>query len=134
MSEQPVTVLSYMDLVLLVVAAPIMLLIGVSAPGYCIAAGSWVGLRLLGVAVERYAAATQEANRQIGVRMGYMLGRLFTLAIVVILVRKSDGQDAGLAALVVVVFAFTAQLVIGAFTRPRRASRPRPPATPPRSR
>jgi hypothetical protein len=134
MSEHPVTVLGYMDLVLLVVAAPIMLLIGVSASGYCIAAGSWVALRVLGVAVERYATATKDANRQIGVRMGYMLGRLFTLAIVVILVRKSDGQDAGLAALVVVVFAFTAQLVISAFTRPRRTSARRPPAAPPRSR
>jgi hypothetical protein len=130
MSEQPLTVLGYMDVVLIVLAAPIMLLIGVSASGYCIAGGAWIALRALGVAVERFAAATPEANRQIGVRMGYMLGRLFTLAIVVILVRKSDGQDAGLAALAVVVFAFTAQLVLSAFTRPRPSSKRRPPAAP----
>jgi hypothetical protein len=122
-----------MDVVLVVVAAPIMLLIGVSAAGYCIAGGTWIALRGLGVGVERYAAATPDANRQIGVRMGYMLGRLFTLAIVVILVRKSDGQDAGLAALAVVVFAFTAQLVMSAFTRPRSSRRPSAP-TRPRSR
>ncbi len=135
MSEQPLTVLGYMDVVLLVVAAPIMLLIGVPAGGYGIAAGTWIALRALGVAVDRYAAGTPDANRQIGVRMGYMLGRLFTLAIVVILVRKSDGQDAGLAALAVVVFAFTAQLVLSAFTRPRPASRRRPSApSGPRSR
>lgn len=130
MSEQPLTVLGYMDVVLVVLAAPIMLLIGVSAAGYCIAGGTWIALRALGVAVERFAAATPEANRQIGVRMGYMLGRLFTLAIVVILVRKSDGQDAGLAALAVVVFAFTAQLFLSAFTRPRPSSKRRPPAAP----
>jgi hypothetical protein len=130
MSEQPLTVLGYMDVVLLVVAAPIMLLIGVPASGYAIAAGTWIVLRALGIAVERYATATTDANRQIGVRMGYMLGRLFTLAIVVILVRKSDGQNAGLAALAVVVFAFTAQLVLSAFTRPRPASRRRPSAAP----
>jgi hypothetical protein len=130
MSEQPLTVLGYMDVVLIVLAAPIMLLIGVSAAGYCIAGGTWIALRALGVAVERFAAATPEANRQIGVRMGYMLGRLFTLAIVVILVRKSDGQDAGLAALAVVVFAFTAQLVLSAFTRPRPPTKRRPPAAP----
>ena len=122
MSEQPVTVLSFADVVLLVVAAPIMLLIGVSAPGYCIAGGAWVVLRAMGVAVERYATATPDPNRQIAVRMGYMLGRLFTLAIVVILVRKSDGQDAGIAALAVVVFVFTAQLVLSALTRPRRST------------
>jgi hypothetical protein len=130
MSEQPLTVLGYMDVVLIVLAAPIMLLIGVPADGYCIAGGTWIALRALGVAVERFAAATPDANRQIGVRMGYMLGRLFTLAIVVILVRKSDGQGAGLAALAVVVFAFTAQLVLSAFTRPRSSSKRRPPAAP----
>lgn len=122
MSEQPPTVLAYMDVVLVVLAAPIMLLMGVPVSGYGIAAGVWVTLRVLGVGVDRYANATQDANRQIGVRMGYMLGRLFTLAIVVILVRKSDGQDAGLTALAVIVFAFTAQLVCSAFTRPRSAA------------
>ncbi len=130
--QQPLTVLGYMDVVLIVVAAPIMLLIGVPADGYGIAAGTWIALRALGVAVERFAAATPEANRQIGVRMGYMLGRLFTLAIVVILVRRSDGQDAGLTALAVVVFAFTAQLVLSAFTRPRPSKRP--PSAAPRTR
>jgi hypothetical protein len=130
MSEQPLTVLGYMDVVLVVVAAPIMLLIGVPADGYVIAAVTWIALRALGVGVERFAAAGGDVNRQIGIRMGYMLGRLFTLAIVVILVRKSDGQDAGLAALAVVVFAFTAQLVLSAFTRPRPSSKRRPPAAP----
>jgi hypothetical protein len=135
MSEQPLTVLGYMDVVLVVLAAPIMLLMGVPVSGYGIAAGVWVALRALGVGVDRYANATPDANRQIGVRMGYMLGRLFTLAIVVILVRKSDGQDAGLTALAVIVFAFTAQLVSSAFTRPRSASaRRRSAATRPRSR
>lgn len=128
MSEQPPTVLGYLDVVLVVLAAPIMLLIGVPAAGYAIAGGAWIALRVVGIGIERYAAATPEANRQIGVRMGYMLGRLFTLAIVVILVRRSDGQDAGLAALAVVVFAFTVQLFTSAFTRPRPASRRRPSA------
>ncbi len=122
MSEQPPTVLGYMDVVLVILAAPIMLLMGVPVSGYGIAGGVWVTLRVLGVGVDRYANATPDANRQIGVRMGYMLGRLFTLAIVVILVRKSDGQDAGLTALAVIVFAFTAQLVCSAFTRPRSAA------------
>jgi hypothetical protein len=128
--QQPLTVLGYMDVVLIVVAAPIMLLIGVPVSGYGIAAGSWIALRVLGIGVERYAAATPDANRQIGVRMGYMLGRLFTLAIIVILVRKSDGQDAGLTALAVIVFAFTAQLVLMAFNRPKSSSTRRGSAAP----
>jgi hypothetical protein len=111
--------LRYLDVVLLVVAAPIMILIGVSAAGYGAGAGAWIALRAIGVPVEHLAAATREPGRQIGLRLGYMLSRLFLLALAIILVRKGSGQDAGLAALVVIVFAFTVQLGTSALTRPR---------------
>jgi hypothetical protein len=116
-SEPPVTALRYFDVVLLVVAAPIMLLIGVPASGYCVGAVAWIVLRAIGVGVERAATAV-EISSVIAIRLGYMLGRLFLLAMAVILVRKSDGQNAGLAALVVVVFAFTVQLATSALNRP----------------
>jgi hypothetical protein len=114
-----VALLRYFDVALLVVAAPIMLLIGVPAAGYLVGAGAWIALRAAGIAVERVADAVRDARQQIGLRLGYMLGRLFLLALAVILVRQSSGRDAGLAALAVVVFAFTVALVISAVTRPR---------------
>jgi hypothetical protein len=113
------SVLSYFDVIVLVVAAPIMILIGVPASGYLIGAGAWIVLRAIGVGVEHVASQSTAANTQIGLRLGYMLGRLFALAIAVILVRKADGQDAGLTCLAVVVFAFTVQLFSSALTRPR---------------
>jgi hypothetical protein len=116
------SVLRYLDVVVILVAAPIMLLIGVSPDGYLVGAGAWILLRVVGVGVERLASATTDLNRAIGLRLGYMLGRLFALAIVVILVRKSAGQDAGLACLLVVVFGFTVQLATSAITRPGQAS------------
>lgn len=122
-SDRSMPLLRYFDVVLIVVAAPIMLLIGVSAIGYLLAAAAWVGLRLVGVAVDRYAAAV-DITRSTAIRMIYMLTRLFALAIVVILVRQADGQDAGLTCLAVVVFAFTISLFISALNRPTRA-RPR---------
>lgn len=120
-AEQPVSALRYLDVLLVVVAAPIMLLIGVSASGYLIGAGAWIVLRAAGVAVEHFAEAGS-LNRSISIRMGYMLGRLFLLALAVILARSS-GRDAGLAALVVIVGAFTVQLALSAATRPRRPAR-----------
>jgi ABC-type methionine transport system permease subunit len=48
-----------------------------------------------------------------------MLGRLFLLALAVIVARQAFGRDAGITALAVVVFAFTAQLAIAPFVRPR---------------
>lgn len=112
-------ILSYLDVVLLVVAAPIMLLIGVPAAGYCIAAGVWIVLRAIGVAVDRVASASGDARSQIGLRMAYMLGRLFALALTIVLVRKSGTKGDGLTALVVIAFSFTVQLGTSAFTRPR---------------
>jgi hypothetical protein len=121
--DRSLSVLRYFDVLVLLVAAPIMLLIGVSASGYLIATAAWITLRLFGVAVDRYAA-TVDITRSTAIRMVYMLTRLFGLAIVVILVRQADGQSAGLTCLAVVVFAFTVSLFISALNRPTR-SRPR---------
>lgn len=118
-SSEPVLLLRYLDVALVVLAAPIMLLIGVPAVGYLAGAGAWIALRALGIVVERAAASTQFRN-EISIRLGYLLGRLFVLALAVILVRRGEGRDAGLAALLVIVFAFTVQLACSALTRPRR--------------
>jgi hypothetical protein len=112
------SVLSYFDVLLVAVATPIMLLIGVPAAGYCVGAGAWIVLRGLGVAVDRAAADTSVVNRQVGLRLGFMLGRLFALALAVILVRRADGQNAGLTCLAVIVVAFTVSLATAALTRP----------------
>jgi hypothetical protein len=111
--------LSYLDVVVIVLAAPIMLLIGVPAAGYLISAGAWTLLRVVGVAVDRVAAGCGDPRREIGIRLGYMLGRLFLLALTIVLVRRSGGQDDGLTALIVIVFAFTVYLGSSALTRPR---------------
>jgi hypothetical protein len=113
-----VAVLRYLDVVLVVLAAPILLLIGVSASGYGIGGGAWILLRALGVAVEQRAAMA-EMRTQVSLRLGYMLGRLFALAMAIVLVRKDAGEHAGLTALLVIVFAFTIQLGISALNRPR---------------
>jgi hypothetical protein len=114
-----VALLRYFDVALLVIAAPIMLLIGVPAGGYLVAAGAWIVLRAIGIGVEHAAASTSEASQQIGLRLAYMLGRLFALALAVIVARQAFGRDAGITALAVVVFAFTVQLAMSTFSHGR---------------
>ena len=117
-SEAPAPVLVYLDVVVLAVAAPIMLLIGVSPVGYLAGAGAWIVLRAAGVGVDRAAGALKDPRSEITLRLAYLLGRLFLLAIAVILVRNASGRDAGLTALVVIVFAFTMQLLLSVLNRP----------------
>ena len=124
-SDSPMPVLRYFDVVLIVVAAPIMLLIGVPALGYGLGAGTWIGLRAVGLGVER-AGLSVAPNQMIGIRMVYMLGRLFLLALAVILARQSGSRADGLTALVVIVFAFTLQLGTSAVPRPSRSATTRP--------
>jgi hypothetical protein len=112
-----VTLLRYLDVVLIVVAAPILLLIGVPAVGYAVGAGAWIALRGVGVVVERYASQSHDASTQITLRLAYLISRLFLLALAVIVVRQSAGRNDGLTALLVIVFAFTVQLLIGVATR-----------------
>jgi phosphotransferase system glucose/maltose/N-acetylglucosamine-specific IIC component len=117
-SESSVRVLRYFDVVLIAVAAPIMLLIGVPAVGYLLGAGAWIALRAVGVAVERMVSATSDSGRQISLRMTFMFSRLFLLALAVIAARATSKDD-GLTALVVIVVAFTLSLGVLAGTRPR---------------
>jgi hypothetical protein len=117
-SERPVSLLRYFDVVLVLVAAPIMLLIGVPAVGYLVGAGAWILLRGVGVAADRVAEASRDASKQIAVRMSFMLGRLFLLAMAVIAARQASRND-GLTALIVIAFAFTMWLGLLAVNRPR---------------
>ncbi|HTP18726.1 MAG TPA: hypothetical protein VMJ65_03930 [Solirubrobacteraceae bacterium] len=118
-SDGHATLLAYLDVVVLVVAAPIMLLIGVPAVGYLVGAGAWIALRAVGVLIDRAVSSLRDPRGEVSLRLGYLLGRLFLLAIAVIVVRNSAGRDDGLTALLVIVFAFTMQLVLSFLTRPR---------------
>ena len=120
-SERPILLISYLDVVLVVLGAPILIAIGVSAAGYAIGGGAWIALRAVGAAIDRIPALHRDVRTDTGTKLGYMLSRLFVLALAVILARSGSGRDAGLTALLVIVFAFTIQLAISAANRPRRA-------------
>jgi hypothetical protein len=111
--------LRYLDVVLVLVGAPILILMGASAVGYAVGAGAWIVLRAIGVGLDRFLAESVDARREISLRLAYLIARVFLLALAVILVRRGDGKDAALTTLGVIVFAFTVALAIGFIQRPR---------------
>ena len=121
MTSEPTApaLLRYFDVVLVIVAAPIMLAIGVSVTGYAIGGGAWIALRAAGEVLGRNEALHADPRTDVSVRLGFMLSRLFLLAVAVILARTREGRDAGLAALAVIAVAFTVQLAISVIMRPR---------------
>jgi len=116
----PLTVKGLLDVVVLAVAAPVVLVPGVPARAYLIAAGTWIVLRAVGVAVDRAALAMAPSGGELGLRLAYLLGRLAAVAVVVILLRQSGGRAAAVTALLVMLVAFTIELAISAVYRPRR--------------
>ena len=118
-SDNPMGPLRYIDVILIVVAAPILLLIGVPAGGYAAAGGVWLALRVVGLAVERYTKTLSDARRELSLRLGFTLTRIFVLALTVIIVRDDGGRNAGLTALAVVVAAFTIHMITSFAERPR---------------
>lgn len=118
--EHPALLVRYLDVALLVLAAPILLVIGVPALGFCVGAGAWLALRAAAVPVERRANAARTASAGIGLRLGFLVARLFVLALAVILVRSQDGRDQGLTTLLVIVCAYTVFMAVSIADRPRR--------------
>jgi hypothetical protein len=113
--------LRYLDVVLVVLGAPILILMGASAVGYGAGAGAWIVLRAVGLGLDRFMAGGRDARQEVSLRLAYLISRVFLLALAVILVRRSDGQGAALTTLLVIVFAYTVALVVGFIQRPRRA-------------
>jgi hypothetical protein len=113
------TVLQYLDVLLILFAAPVLLLIGVPAVGYCVGAAAWIALRAVGVVVDRKARTIGDVSRELTFRLLYVLARVMLLALTIILVRRGAGKDDGLTALVVIAVAFTIELGISIVNRPR---------------
>jgi hypothetical protein len=119
MSEPGIGTLRYLDVLIVLVAAPILLLIGVSVVGYAAGGGVWIALRAVGLVVERYAAIA-EPRLQITLRLAFLLARVFLLALTVVLVRRGAGKDPALTALLVIVVAFTINMFLSFTDRPKK--------------
>ena len=113
----PPRTLRALDVVIVLVAAPILFLVGVPAVGYLIGAAAWILVRGLGVATERYATSLGHVVHQASVRIAYRMTRVVVVVGAAVLASKAVGRDDGLAALLVIVIAFTIQLTVAIIER-----------------
>jgi hypothetical protein len=116
------------DVVMVMGAAPIAVLAGVPATGYGIGAVTWILLRGFGGAVDRRALAGGDLGQLVALRIAYRLIRVALLVLAVVVAEQAVGKPNGLAALAVIVSAFTVQLV-WSIAGHERAQRPAPGVT-----
>jgi hypothetical protein len=106
-------VVRYLDLVLLAIALPVFIAEDLPLTGYAVVAGVWA----VALAVERYAERRAMRELKDGNRrdaMGWIaatsLGRVWIIALAVLLVGLLDERETGLAAGVLAAILFTVHL------------------------
>ncbi|HLM25778.1 MAG TPA: hypothetical protein VK304_02290 [Thermoleophilaceae bacterium] len=118
------TVLRYLDLVLLAVALPVFVLAGLPLAGYAAAAVAWLLQRAIQHQAEKRARASDDPRTVAGLLAGSMLVRGWLVALAVFGVGMAADREDGLAAAVLAISLFTAYFSATMMTRP--FERPRP--------
>lgn len=116
----------YIDVVLIVLIAPIAIPIGAPAVGYAVGAVAWTAQRFAGTAIERRALASEDPKRAIGVSLISSLGRVWLLALTILAVGLVGERKDGLTAALVVLVAFTIYFGMSLVTRPAQVRKDRP--------
>ena len=119
-TSDPLVFVRYMDVLLVILAAPFVILMGGPLLGYLVGAGAWIATRILGVLVERYAKG-RTAKQQVGLNFGALMGRAWILGITILVVGLAGDREDGLMAALLALVAFTVYLATSlALPRPER--------------
>jgi hypothetical protein len=116
--SDPLAVVRYLDVVLLVAAAPFVVLLGAPVAGYAIAAVAWIVQRFAAAAIERRAARQQDYRTAIGLNMASLLVRAWLIGLTILGVGLIVGREEGLTAGITVLVAFTVYFVTSLILRP----------------
>jgi hypothetical protein len=112
--------LRYADLVLLALALPVFIVADWPLLGYAVAAAAWLTQRTILFLVRRRVAvalASGERRSAMGFTAASALGRVWLLALAVLLVGLLGENEDGLAAALLLVLLFTVQLGTTALNR-----------------
>lgn len=102
----------YADLAVLALALPVFLLAGFPMLGYAVAAAAWLAAAAIQLAAERHvkgALASGRRNSALGALAAATLGRVWLVALAILLVGLSD-RESGLAAAVLAAVLVTVHL------------------------
>jgi hypothetical protein len=108
-TSDPLVFVRYLDVLIVVLAAPFVILMGGPLLGYLVGGGAWIATRVLGVFVERYARG-RSAKAQVGLNFGALMGRAWILGITILVVGLAGEREDGLMAALLALVAFTIYL------------------------
>jgi hypothetical protein len=124
-TADPMPLVRYLDVVLVVLAAPFALLMGAPALGFLVGAGAWVLHRALGVLVEHRARSQADPRKALGLNLGGVIARTWLVGLTILVVGLAGAREDGLTAAVVLLSAFTVYFATTLLLRPLERRSPR---------
>ena len=124
--SDPLIVLRYLDVVLVVLAAPFVVLTGLPVLGYAVGGGAWIVQRLVGARIEASMRRQKDIRAVVGLGLGASLGRAWFVGIAILAVGLAGAREDGVMAAVLVLIAFTVYFVSQLIIRPFERNAPRP--------
>jgi hypothetical protein len=122
----PLLVVRYLDVAILIAAAPFVVLLGAPVLGYAVATAAWILQRFAAAAIERYAAHQEDYRRSLGLNVGSLLVRAWLIGLTILAVGLIAEREDGLAAGITVLVAFTVYFATALILRPLERNSPRP--------
>jgi hypothetical protein len=112
-----VVTLRYLDVCLVLATAPFVLAGNLPIAGYLIGAGAWLLTRAGTGFIHARARRVGEAKLRAGLQVAGMMGRVWLVALAIILARVAGGKDDGIMAAALLLAAFTVYFVMSFVTR-----------------
>jgi hypothetical protein len=117
-TTDPLAFVRYLDVVIVVLAAPFVVLTGAPVLGYLVGAGAWLLTRVAGVAAERAAQRSHNARTLAAVNLAVLLGRVWIVGLSILAVGLAADREDGLMAALTALVAFTVYLATSLIIRP----------------
>jgi hypothetical protein len=117
-TTDPLAFVRYLDVVIVVLAAPFVILTGAPLLGYLVGAGAWIVTRVAGVAAERAAARRNDARTVAALNLAVLLGRVWIVGLSILAVGLAADREDGLMAALTALVAFTVYLATSLIIRP----------------
>jgi hypothetical protein len=117
-TSDPLAFVRYLDVVIVVLAAPFVILTGAPVLGYVVGAVAWIATRVAGVAAERAAKRRSDARVVAALNLATLLGRVWIVGLSILVVGLAADREDGLMAALLALVAFTVYLATSLITRP----------------
>jgi uncharacterized MAPEG superfamily protein len=113
-----VEIARYLDVVVVLVAAPVALILGAPALGVAIGAGAWLLQRIIAHFDRRWIRNSTKPRTQLGLNLFEAFGRIWLLAAAIVIAGVVGGRGDGLACALVIFGAYSVAFAVRVMTGP----------------